>query len=260
MKGLFMVDSLLKTYEVGVFKVSKYKELQSTMSLTRAGQINEVTFTELQTAGRGKTGRKWEGMQGNLFFSAKLQPKKSLQEVSQLSFVSAMALRRAIKLLDKENKLEVLCKWPNDVLVNGCKVAGILLESDVMSYSKNNNEFGEIILGVGFNIKHSPELNTIYNATNLHKEGIQTTAEEFLNIFLKEFQKSYEDWHRFGFPFIRNEWIKFSYNLGKEVRFKINDDDDMIYGIFKDFTEDGEMVAELPDGSIQVISSGDIFN
>lgn len=255
-----MAEKLLKSYEVGSFKISKYEELGSTMNLTRLGQINEVTFTELQTSGRGKTGRKWEGMQGNLFFSIKLQPQKTLKETSQLSFVSAMALRRAIKSLDKEDKLEVLCKWPNDVLVNGCKVAGILLESDVMSYSKNNNEFGEIILGIGVNIKHSPELNTMYKATNLRKEGIETTAEELLNIFLKELQKSYDDWHKFGFPFIRNEWIKFSHNLGKEVKFKINDSSDMIYGIFKDFTEDGEMVAELPDGSIQIVSSADIFN
>ena len=152
---------------------------------------------------------------------------------------------------EKDNKIQL--KWPNDLLVNGKKVSGILLEN----YCQNSFvDFA--IIGIGINIANHPK-NVLFEATSLFEENIKINKDDFLRIFLDEFDKLYELVNKFGldetFKNIRKSWIKSAYRLQEEVR--INLGDETISGIFEDIDEEGALMLRK-DKQITQISFGDI--
>ena len=229
---------------------------QLTFDLAKSNQINHnhVIIAKKQTAGKGRYGRVWQSFDGNLYFSILLKPhSKNLDLISTLSFVSAVAIGIAISNLKTKPTTKISYKWPNDILINGCKTAGILLESDI-----NQNQLNFVVIGIGVNIVDNPD-NTNYQSTNLKQEKfLEILPENLLKKFLDNFSDLYEKWLNFGFKPIRNLWLENAFNLNKEI--SINLFDKKIKGLFKDLDENGNLILELENKENVIISSGEIFN
>jgi len=234
------------------FTIHEFEELESTnshaFSLANSHEIfdREIVLAQKQISGRGRQNRSWSSPSGNLYFSLVLQPKISAEKISQLSFVAIAALRISIEKITKNS---VQNKWPNDLLIDEKKVAGILLESKI---SEKNCEF--TILGIGLNIDSNPD-NTIFPATNLQNSNIKISAENALKSFLDEFEILYQNWLDFGFEGIRKLWLKNAFRLKEKITVKL--DDKELDGIFEDFDSEGNLILKT-DEKIVKISVADV--
>ncbi|TAE83389.1 MAG: biotin--[acetyl-CoA-carboxylase] ligase [Alphaproteobacteria bacterium] len=194
-----------------------FDELDSTNEeakrLAKAGgQHGAVLWAKTQTHGKGRDGRQWVSEEGNLFFSLLLQPCASVERLPQLSFVASLALYQALAYV-LNDPTAVTLKWPNDVLVHGKKVAGILLET-VLS---RHQDASWVIIGVGVNIMHHPE-DASYPATNIHAHGVEIiSAKIVLSRFLDAFDALYDEWLDKGFAYIRDQWCSVAAHIGKEI-------------------------------------------
>lgn len=234
------------------YLVHQFPELESTnktaFELADLGKIfeNEIIVAEKQNRGRGRNNRSWESPNGNLYFSLILKPKITASKAYQLSFVAISALRIAIEKLTKKS---VENKWPNDLLIEKQKVAGVLLESKI---NQNFCEF--IVIGIGVNISSSPE-NTIFPATNLAAKEINFSSTEILKKFLDEFEKIYQSWLDFGFDPIKKIWLQKPYRFNQEIALKI--DQKELRGIFRGIDQDGNLLLE-ENNLISKISVADV--
>lgn len=238
------------------FIIHKFDELNSTNSyafnLAKNNQAfdREIFVADKQTSGRGRLDRKWQSELGNLFCSILLRPKDlkiPVTDSHKLSFLTILALRNSL------NNDKAQIKWPNDLLINGKKVAGILLESDFI-----DNYLNFAVIGVGVNITSHPD-NVLFEATSFANEGIAINKDEFLRRFLDEFEKLYKFVENFGiaeaFKNIRKSCVKDAYKLGEKV--EINLGDKKVSGIFEDIDENGGLVLRDDDKKFS-ISFGDV--
>ncbi|MBM3579624.1 MAG: biotin--[acetyl-CoA-carboxylase] ligase [Alphaproteobacteria bacterium] len=229
--------------------IHEFNELESTnqtaFELAELGKISdrEIILAKQQSKGRGRQNRHWESPEGNLYFSLLLRPKISAKKLPQLSFVGIATLCLAVEKL-VTNLVKV--KWPNDLLVEEKKVAGLLLESKI---SEKNCEF--VVLGIGMNLISNP-VSTIFPASNLKNFSIEISPEEMLQKFLYEFEKLYQNWLDFGFAGTRNIWLTHAYRLGQEI--KVNG----IEGIFYDLDEEGNLLLKSGN-NLQKIFAGDLL-
>lgn len=211
---------------------------------TRNGEFVVVRALK-QTAGRGRRGRLWQSMEGNLFFSFVLE--FDLENIGWLVIISALGMWKTIKKAMPDNA-EVYCKWPNDILLNGKKVCGILLEKGEGKY---------IIVGIGVNILKMPEEKELsYEVTSLYKEGCTVTASNFLESYLRNFSAYLENLQKKDFNDIRQQWLEHVYNLGKEIIVKQENKEES--GIFVGIDDKANLL--LKQGEIiKKISAGDVF-
>lgn len=208
-----------------------------------AGQKIVVT-AKAQNNGRGRRGRSWVGLDGNLFMSMALEVP--LHELGQVIFVVTLAMLNSIKKLAPE--LDVKLKWPNDVLVNGCKISGILLEKASGDY---------LVIGIGVNITAYPEIkDIIYKTTSLKQAGCETDRITFLKTYLLEFDKGLSLWRRDGFSSVREQWLSSAVNLGGKIR--VNGEKESKEGIFEGVDNNGALLLNR-NGNIEKIYAGDIF-
>ena len=181
-----------------------------------------------------------------------LESEFAQKKNSQLSFVIANAVYEAVNHFAKEQKqkLNMKLKWPNDVLIDGHKLAGILLES--ISIKDKNY----VVIGFGVNIMHAPKIDR--KTISFNDLGIQINdPNEFLNILMSKFEKLYQQWKlENNFARTRKEWLRRAYNLNKAVT--IDDGAKRISGIFKDIDLDGAMRLQLASGQYCNIVSGEL--
>ena len=167
-----------------------------------------LIWAKEQTAGRGRRGRTWESLDGNLYLSLILRPEVSLQKAAQLSFVAAVALFDALgNVSDPGHQIHL--KWPNDVLLQEKKVAGILLETE----SNCNGTLDWVVLGIGLNVAHFPR-ETTFPATSLMAENWDVSIEAALEAFARSFQIWANNWVESGFERIRKTWLNRAFGLG----------------------------------------------
>ncbi|MFK5978540.1 MAG: biotin--[acetyl-CoA-carboxylase] ligase [Rhizobiaceae bacterium] len=206
-----------------------------------------------QTSARGSRGREWQSAEGNLFASLLLiNPAESgyAAVLSGLTFVTSLALLWTIKEASIDTNVKL--KWPNDVLVNGKKCAGILLE--------NQNIQGKttLIIGIGVNCVSHPS-NTNYPATDLSSQGIAISAEELFMSLVTHLDGFITQWDRGrNFAEIRQSWLKHAIGLGKSIRVKIPGQEDET-GIFETIDETGLLILDQENGIKKRISAADIF-
>ena len=214
-----------------------------------------AVLARAQTAGRGRRGRAWESPPGNLFLSLLLRPKATPAEAATLSFLTAVALLEALDLAGPSAKLT--CKWPNDVLVNGAKIAGILLESRTGS----DGALGWVTVGIGVNLAWHPPLGqlagTPYPVTSLAAHGVTTAPEEFTNWLLARYGYWYGRWQAEGFAPVRAAWLARAQGLGQPVIVRLPDSE--LHGVFVALDDSGALLLELPDGRRQTVTAGDVF-
>ena len=244
------------------FTIHQFEEIDSTNShafnLVKSNKAfdREVVVADEQSSGRGRMDRKWKSTPGNLFCSIIVKPqilKIPSHSAHKLSFLAILALSEAVSAINKNEANKIQLKWPNDLLINGKKVSGILLESHFLG------DFVDFaIIGVGVNIVDHPQ-NTLFEATSLFGEGIETNRDGFLEIFLDEFDKLYEFTEKFGFDEafknIRKSWLKNAYKLNEKV--EVNLGKERISGILEDIDKDGSMVLRQNSEKI-IISFGDV--
>ncbi len=210
-----------------------------------------VIWAREQTAGRGRRGRAWSSPVGNLYTSTVMRPGRPAAEASQLSLVAAVALAEALaELLPKST--EISCKWPNDILVNGAKTAGILLES-----SGDGEMVSWVIVGCGVNVGSHPS-DTNYAATDLNALSKSPIAlESVLELFLEKLFMWRNRWFAEGIAPVRCAWIERAAGLGGPIVVRLPNQE--ISGCFKDMDVDGALVLELPNGECRRITAGDVF-
>jgi BirA family biotin operon repressor/biotin-[acetyl-CoA-carboxylase] ligase len=211
-----------------------------------------LVWAREQTAGRGRQGRGWSSPPGNLYLSMVLRPDCAPAEAAQLSFVAGLALGEAFGSIAPP-MIEVTYKWPNDLLLNGRKAAGILLESR----SNPDGTLDWLILGLGANLQHFPE-DTGFPATSLRFEGAtEVDVVALLEAFGRSFLTWVTRWLDDGFAPVRRAWLHHAHGLGEEIEVRLPRE--TLKGTFKDLDARGVLVLELPDGTRREISAGDVF-
>jgi BirA family biotin operon repressor/biotin-[acetyl-CoA-carboxylase] ligase len=212
-----------------------------------------VIWAREQTAGRGRRGREWSSPVGNLYLSILLRPARPAHEAAQLSLVAAVALGDAIAA-SLPSGVSVACKWPNDILVDGCKTAGILLES---SGAQGDGSVEWVVVGCGVNVVSHPD-TALYPATDLNAAGgVNVTMESLLERFLTAFFAWRDTWRDSGIGPVRGAWLARAAGLGGNVTVRLPNRE--MTGRFAAMDETGSLVLELPDGSRETIAAGDVF-
>ncbi len=211
-----------------------------------------VIWAKHQSEGKGRMGRAWVSSDGNLFVSVLLQPEKPVADLSQLSFVAAVAVLESLEsLLPQGNRLQ--CKWPNDVLLNDRKLGGILLES----FQTPENKKPWVVVGVGINVDSFPP-RTEFPATCLKDAGVElVSAKIILSRFIHHFIESYNLWNTKGFAPVRKKWVAAAW--GMEQRLCARLPDSSVEGICQGIDANGSLLLKLDNGKKHQVHAGDVF-
>lgn len=215
-------------------------------------QEGTVTVAETQTAGRGRLGREWASPQGGLWLSIVLRPKLKASEAAKLVFVASLAVA---ELLHEKYGLRTETKWPNDVLVDGKKICGILAEMNTKGERVNS-----VILGIGVNANFAddvlPELVNAH-ATSIEKEfGKKIRLESLLKELLEKMETIYGRYLETGFAPLLEQWKQYAEFLGRMV--VITDQEERLNGLALDVDLDGALILKLEDGTKRRILVGDL--
>jgi BirA family biotin operon repressor/biotin-[acetyl-CoA-carboxylase] ligase len=216
--------------------------------LAREGAAEGTLLWALeQTAGRGRRGRIWLSPQGNLYASLILRPDCPASRAAQLGFVAALAIGGAL------GAPGVSFKWPNDVLVNGRKVAGVLLEAEMIGHHRPSF----VVVGVGVNLATAPQ-DTEFPATSLLQEGWGTIPPRvMLEGFVEHFQIWEMRWRMEGFAPVRAAWLAAAASArGEPIRVRL--EAASLHGRFLDMDEDGVLLLEAA-GERRHVSAGEVF-
>ena len=211
-----------------------------------------VAVAETQTCGRGRLGREWVSPGGGLWFSVVLRPELKPAEAVGLVFASGLAV---VEVLHELYGLKAETKWPNDVLVNGRKVCGILTEMSTIGEKVNY-----VIVGIGVNANFDvekvfpEELRVI--ATSLENElGRKVRLEELFKALLEKLENFYELFMKEGFDPILKEWKKYAGFLGCQV--EVASGTEKWVGLALDVENDGALIMRLEDGTVKRVFVGD---
>ena len=236
--------------------VVHYKEVDSTNAearrLSKEGAESGLVVTaKKQTAGKGRRGRSWESpADENLYFSILLRPSLEPEKAPMLTLVMAYSVA---KVLQRE-EIQVLIKWPNDLVCSGKKVCGILTEMNL-----SGAQVEDVIVGVGLNVntmKFPDELED--KATSLRKETLrELECGELLQLILKEFDKQYQRFlENQNLEFLQEDYNAMLINRGREV---------MVLEPGKEYlakalgiNKFGELLVQKEDGSTEAVFAGEV--
>lgn len=217
-----------------------------------AGSGTVVWATE-QTAGRGRRGRGWISPPGNLYCSVLTRPRGDAIRALQLGFVTGVSLVDGLARV-LANEARIQCKWPNDVVINGRKAAGVLLESA----TDGAGGVDWLIIGIGINVvSHPSTAELLYPATSLAAEGVVGIgARAVLSSFLEAFASWSRRWDEEGFQVIRSAWLERALGLDRDIVVRL--DQETVTGRFVDLDETGALVLAV-EGVRRTIAAGDVF-
>jgi len=202
-----------KKYNLINLKTVKSTNLEIKKMISSKVNINNLCLSaDNQTDGYGRRNAKWFSYKGNIHLSILVKPKCSINEVNQLSFMTSITLGDTLKKI--KSNINIKYKWPNDILLNKKKIAGVIVETS----SFVNKKIKWVIIGIGLNIKKSPNLNTKeFKITSLNKEKIYVRKDDFIDLFLQRFFRNYEFWKKKGFNFIKKDWISNVYKKNNKI-------------------------------------------
>ncbi|HYB09810.1 MAG TPA: biotin--[acetyl-CoA-carboxylase] ligase [Alphaproteobacteria bacterium] len=217
-----------------------------------AGAVDRtLVWARAQNAGRGRFGRPWASPPGNLYLSMVLRPDCPARQAVQLGMVAAVAAGEALHALC--DRATVKLKWPNDVLLNGAKACGILLESS----ASQQGSLDWLVLGIGINVVSFPEA-TGFPATSLNAIcPTSITVERTLATFVEAFAREFDRWHRLGLEPIRAAWLSRAWRRGEIIQARL--ENEVLEGRFRDIDESGALLLEIEGGAFRRITAGDVF-
>lgn len=225
---------------------------ESTQDLVRAaaqdGAAQGYAVQALQqTKGRGRHGNEWDSPMGNLYLSVLLRPPGGPETAGQMAFVVALALSAAMDAyIDTAAHTKTL-KWPNDILIDGLKTSGILLETNI----KGTSGIDYLIVGTGINIFAPPE-------GRIGLDSIKTKSI-YVNVFrddyLARLAHYYDLWIEKGFAPIREEWLQQAHGIGAPLTVRLPE---VSYeGVFDGINETGALLLNI-DGAVKQFTAGEV--
>jgi BirA family biotin operon repressor/biotin-[acetyl-CoA-carboxylase] ligase len=231
----------------------QFAELDSTNSqarrLAEKGEQGPLWISATrQTGGRGRRGRVWHSGEGNLAATLLLRPKAPAAVIGQLSFAAALAVAEMAQHYAPGSSIQV--KWPNDVLAEGSKLAGILLESGEDAQGR------WVAVGIGVNLAGAPP-GTEFPATSLAQLGIAApAAEEAWCVLAARFAHWYDVWMSEGFQTVRAAWLARAGGLGKPIRARLPNA--VHEGVFEGVDAQGALLLNQ-QGRVRAIAAGEVF-
>ena len=246
-------------------RLEYYQELVST-NVTAASLSAEGTphgtlvVAEKQTGGRGRRGRSWESPAGkSLYFSLLLRPEFQPEKASMLTLVMAHSVAKAVESVAgsaQQGALErrTAIKWPNDILVNGKKVGGILTEMQI-----EKGRIGHVVIGVGINVMAQDfDGELAGKASTLEQEWkIKIDRAQLLRYIMQNFEKDYEAFETSGDlqPFLEYYHSRL---LNKDAYVKVLDPQQPFEGIARGITAKGELIVEKENGQTCFVYAGEV--
>lgn len=215
------------------------------------GDPGKLWITAIQqSGGKGSRGRNWVSVPGNLYASLLLISKLKPDRIANLSFIASLALHDALKNYLPEDSITL--KWPNDVLINGKKISGILLENHPCQNGKSG-----VIIGIGVNCNSHPT-DTTHTATDLKELGKNVAPLELFQHLAANINKYLEIWDEGNnFGTIRQLWLDKAQGVGEKIFVKMPKQE--VSGIFERIDEQGLLILKTTDNNHQRISTADIF-
>jgi BirA family biotin operon repressor/biotin-[acetyl-CoA-carboxylase] ligase len=222
------------------------------LRLARCGERGPLWITAgRQTAGRGRRGNTWVSEPGNLYATLLMSDPAQADHAPELSFVAALALHDAIADRAAALRPRLTLKWPNDVLCDGAKLAGILIESE------NFDGALAIAIGIGVNCVRHPA-GTPYPATDLAAAGVPVSPVALFAALSAALVRRLRQWGRgAGFASIRLDWLDRATGIGAELLARLPGRE--IAGRFEALDERGRLLLRLADGTLETISAGEVF-
>src|SRR6266550_4415194 len=220
------------------------------LHLAGQGERGPLWITaDRQIAGRGRRGRAWMSPAGNLHASLLLTEPAAAEHWPQLSFVAALAAHDAVVEVAADLKRLLAIKWPNDLLLAGAKLGGILIEAE--------SGISAVAVGIGVNCASHPT-DTDFPATDLAAAGAPVSPAALFGALSVKMLGRLAQWNaREGFSTIRADWLARAAGMGESVRVRLAQRE--IVGRFEALDEAGSLVLRLPDGNATTIAAGDVF-
>lgn len=206
-------------------------------------------YTDQQTSGRGRQGRTWLSPAGNIYWTMLVDCTNDDPHDLGLVFATALAVRDTVQTV-LSDRVRVETKWPNDTLIEGRKVSGILIET-------SNNEKLFRAVGVGINVENFPAIGMMYPATCLRAEGALASRDDILLLLTSNFINYLNVWREEGFEGLKPAYLSGAYKFGEKVPVR-QDDGTIINGIYHDLTKHG-IVLRLDSGEIKTFATGDLI-
>lgn len=252
------------------YRLAGFESIGSTnseaLAAAAAGDPGGIWFAALQqTAGRGRRGRAWDSPKGNLAASLLIVPDTSPELIATLGFVAGVALSAALDVVlpngtvrigidgadGADGRSRVALKWPNDVLADGAKLAGILLEA-----SKTPDGRSAIVVGCGVNVVSAPE-GVPYPATSIRGMGIERTAADVFEALSDAWVDAFSLWDDGrGVAQVLEKWRGSAAGIGAPVA--VSQDGTVRRGIFETIDSSGRLIIRDDDGSRHAITAGDV--
>ena len=231
-----------------------YRSLPSTNDLAlRLTEIpvpeGTVVLADEQTAGRGRLGRRWASPRGGVWLSVILRPELPAGEVPLIGFAGASATAGAVR---EVTHLAARVKWPNDVLVDGKKTAGILAEAAP--------SLGWIVVGIGINANIPADAlppDTVHPATSLEAAlGHAVDRKALIREMLRELERGYDLLKSRGARAALRQWREMADTLGRQVR--VETPGGILEGIAQDIDETGALLVRTEGGRVRKVLAGDL--
>ena len=229
-------------------------EVDSTMAeasrRARGGEASPFwVVADRQTAGRGRQGRNWHSPEGNLYATLHLAEPCPAERGAELGFVAGLALHDAVVKTTGLSHPSVALKWPNDLLYDKAKVAGLLLEGQTAG-----KRFS-VAIGIGVNI-HAAPADTPYPARALADSAPSLTSDRLFAALAEAMERRLAQWRGDGFAGIRADWRARAAFLGERVTLRLPEG--VVEGRFEDIDAAGRLQLLTSDGA-RVIDAGDLF-
>jgi BirA family biotin operon repressor/biotin-[acetyl-CoA-carboxylase] ligase len=214
------------------------------LALGREAHEGDWLVARRQTAGRGRAGRRWEDGIGNFMGSTVVTLRPGDPPAQTLALVTGLAVAEAVAMVPGAPK--TMLKWPNDVLVDGAKLGGVLLERAAE----------QVVIGIGVNLARAPEL-TDRATTALADRGVAIDGGDFSDLIADAFAARLDQWREGGWDGLRENWLRHAHPAGTPLSVK-DRDGRPIAGSFAGLGGDGAALLRLADGTVRPIHAGDV--
>ncbi|WP_010681126.1 biotin--[acetyl-CoA-carboxylase] ligase [Acetivibrio cellulolyticus] len=260
----FEISEDLKTKVLGR-NIAHFGKIDSTNNYAKKIALEgceegTLVVADFQTSGRGRLGREWNSSdKKGVWMSLVLRPDIPFEEVQIITLAASIAVVRALK---EVAQIEAGIKWPNDIIINGKKVCGILVEMNM-----EIDRINFLVLGIGLNVNQKvndfpDELKDKATSLRICMEETLDNQKllkrsELIRAILLKFEEIYDKVNSGAFEEIISEWKKYSVTLGKEVSMTYKDK--QCIGIAEGITRDGKLIVKCEDGTVKEVLSGEVW-